>query len=348
MTYSYNDISIVPAEISNIKSRSECYPFIGKYSIEKIPQKLPLFTAPMSTVVNMENRELFENNHINTIIPRNIPIDIRYDNILKGNWVALSLKEFKEYFIDDTRIKINPDIVYQICIDIANGHMKSLYEDVGLVKKNYGSNIRIMVGNIANPETYRHCVTAGVWGVRVSIGSGAGCITSTNTGIHYPIASLIEEIYGIKQEYLNDYNHWYPGLELPKIIADGGVRNYSDIIKALALGADYVMVGSLFAQLKESAADTVDVDGKGTYRKLFYGMASREGQICLNGKKTRAAEGISKTLPIIGTIESWVDNMIEYLQSAMSYCDCEYLERFRPSKVKTVVISNNTQNSINK
>ena len=78
-----------------------------------------------------------------------------------------------------------------------------------------------------------------------------GCITCSNTAIGYPIASLINEIYEIKQEYIEkgiDKN------SLPKIIADGGIRNFSDIIKALALGADYVMVGSVFARMLESSA----------------------------------------------------------------------------------------------
>ena len=77
-----------------------------------------------------------------------------------------------------------------------------------------------------------------------------GCITSSNSAIHYPMASLINEIY---QEKINTYRHnnflnktWN---EIPKIIADGGVRNYSDVIKSYALGSDYVMIGSVFASL---------------------------------------------------------------------------------------------------
>ena len=73
------------------------------------------------------------------------------------------------------------------------------------------------------------------------------CITTSNVSIHYPQASLINECYKIKQKYSSDRDF------LPKIVADGGIRNYDHVIKALALGADYVMIGSLFAQCIESA-----------------------------------------------------------------------------------------------
>ena len=70
-----------------------------------------------------------------------------------------------------------------------------------------------------------------------------GCLSTSNTGIHYPIASLINDIVQIRDEISSKYD------KLPKIIADGGIRNYSDAIKALALGSDYVMIGSVFAKM---------------------------------------------------------------------------------------------------
>ena len=110
-----------------------------------------------------------------------------------------------------------------------------------------------------------------------------GCITSSNTSIHYPMASLINDVFQVKQslQLIADST----GKKLPYIIADGGIRNYSDVIKALALGSDYVMIGSLFASLYESCAKTVKIDG--IKYKEFYGMASKQGQIAINGKKTK-------------------------------------------------------------
>lgn len=374
--YSYNDVMIKPATISKISSRSECNPYLAD-------GKLPIFTAPMSTVVNLENRGVFEDNHINTIIPRNIDFKNRYEHAINGNWAAFSLNEFIENFCNSVNVN-NTKIIWKVLVDIANGHMEKLYDAVKEAKKINGENIQIMVGNIANPETYRIAYESGVDFIRVSIGSGCGCITSTSVSIHYPMASLLDEIYKVKQNIIKEleenarfkfvypldansfdfcdihmfgyelqYDHekakeWIDNeiKKLPKIIADGGVRNYSDVIKGLALGADYVMIGGLFASLEESAGRIISI--KGELHKEFYGMASRDGQIAINGEKTKTSEGTKKFLPIIGTISQWTENMADYLKSAMSYCDIKDIKNFNANNVNTILISNNTKNSINK
>lgn len=180
------------------------------------------------------------------------------------------------------------------------------------------------------------------------------CITTSNVSIHYPQASLINECYKVKLKYFSK--------DSPYIIADGGIRNYDHVIKALALGADYVMIGSLFAQCIESAGEKYTSDGSGfdyniwdpasleiNYKtgewggrlKLlrkddyigkidvkFFGMASADGQKSISGHKTKTAEGITKYLPVKYTLKGWVNNMESYLRSAMSYCDCKELNDF--------------------
>ena len=365
--YSYNDVMIEPAVLSEINSRSECNPF--KSGV------LPIFTAPMSTVVDEKNYGIFKKNGIIPIMPRNISLETRYDIAIKGNWAAFSLKEFNELFCNKEKHIDHHDNPYKVLIDVANGHMKQIYDLVREAKELHGKdNIIIMVGNIANPKTYFECYKAGVNFVRVSIGSGAGCITASNTGIYYSSASLIDATYREKVNIYRNNNFlnkvWD---EMPQIIADGGVRNYSDVIKAYALGADYVMIGSVFAALLESAGDTFEVkkDGSRYYYELseiegitdynkflksiknslykeFYGMASKAGQIAINGKKTKTSEGISKELPVTGTIPQWSENMNAYLRSAMSYCNVKDIKDFNPENVTVNVISSETKNSINK
>ena len=200
-----------------------------------------------------------------------------------------------------------------------------------------------------------------------------GCITSSNTSIHYPIASLLSETYEIKKKLI------LPGMNVPKIIADGGIRNYSDVIKAIGvLGADYVMIGGLFSKLVESAAPTFyyDKDGvsiheinpfehkidaypDGTFdideeyiidnlHKVFYGMASRRGQEDIQGKKTKTSEGVEKVFDCTTNLRKWSENMAAYIQSAMSYTNCRYLEEFNPENVDGIIISPQTKESINK
>ena len=375
--YSYNDVMIEPAVLSEINSRSECNPFKSCM--------LPIFTAPMSTVVDEKNYRIFKKNGIIPIMPRNISLETRYDIAIKGNWAAFSLKEFKELFCNKEKHIDHHDNPYKVLIDVANGHMKQIYDLVREAKELHGKdNIIIMVGNIANPKTYFECYKAGVNFVRVSIGSGAGCITASNTGIYYSSASLIDATYREKVNIYRNNNFlnkvWD---EMPQIVADGGVRNYSDVVKSIALGSDYVMIGSVLASLIESAGDTYfklkdggqyyfnfDVNEKDeiciedlqtecltkvgkefeSYQmyKEFYGMASREGQIAINGKKTKTSEGICKELPVIGSVPQWTENMNAYLRSAMSYCNVRDIKDFNPENVTVNIISSETKNSINK
>ena len=332
--YSYNDIMIRPARASYIEHRGEC-------NVYKENGNLPIFTAPMSSIVDEFNYHLFESNKINAILPRNIDITVRYENSCYGGWSAYSLHEFRECFCNEDN-KLNSPA--KALIDIANGHMILMYDYVMKAKQIHGDNIIVMVGNIANPETYKVAYNAGVDYIRLGIGSGSGCITSSNTSIHYPMASLINDVFQVKQslQLIADST----GKKLPYIIADGGIRNYSDVIKALALGADYVMVGSLFASMYESCAKTVKVDG--IKCKEFYGMASKQGQIAISGKKTKTAEGITKYLPITTHLNTWVENMESYLRSAMSYTNVRDMEHFCPEYVDCIVISKNTQESVNK
>ena len=247
--YTYNDITILPCRQSNVEHRSECNP-LDEFNM------LPLFTAPMNTVVNEENFEKFKNQLIHPILPRTSDLKTRIKYSQDGKWAAYSLREFEIAFCDErNHVELKNEKLYTL-IDVANGHMKKITDLARKSKSIYGDDIVIMAGNIANSETYIDYADAGIDYCRVGIGGGNGCITSTQTGIHMPMASLIDEIHTIKNRLkvmLDDtlspkYN------KLPKIVADGGIREYRDIIKALALGADYVMIGSIFARMLESAA----------------------------------------------------------------------------------------------
>lgn len=369
MKYSYNDIAIVPAVKSNVEHRSECNPFTGQFN----NSDLPIFTAPMSTVVNEQNFNLFEKNHIIPILPRNFDLETRIDYLRRGKWTAVGLQEFEDLFINnDWDMEIYPDV--NVLIDIANGHMSKLHCLIhdAKVKYKWSYRFKIMAGNIANPMTYYELAKAGCDMIRVNIGVGEGCITWSNLGTGYPCASLISEIYEIKKK-LEHAGEW-----TPLIIADGGIRNYSDVNKSLALGADYVMIGGLFSKLVESAAPTFyyDKDGvsiheinpfehkidaypDGTFdideeyivdnlHKVFYGMASRRGQEDINGEKKKTSEGIQKILPATTNLRKWSENMIAYMQSAMSYTNCLYLDDFNPENVDVIIISPQTKESINK
>ena len=170
MLYGLNDISIIPARITNINHRAECNPY-------NFDGMLPLFTAPMNSIVNETNYKVFLNNKINTIIPRGVDYKVRVELATK-TFVAMGLTEF-ESFINDLKSKLtNPEDVYYVCIDIANGHMKRLIDLCAEAKSQFGGQLLLMAGNIANPETYLDYAKAGIDFIRLGIGGGSACFVA--------------------------------------------------------------------------------------------------------------------------------------------------------------------------
>ena len=373
-TYTYRDLSILPAIVSSISSRKECNPYYDKM--------LPIFTAPMDSIVNEQNINEWIDNSITPIVPRNIEFLKRLDYTYKGYWVAYSLSEFinvfcqdKAYFTEENNLYI-PEV--KVVIDIANGHMQKIFDVCKKAKevaKENNYHLVIMAGNIANPDTYYEYCKAGVDYVRCGIGGGSGCLTSSNVGVHYGLASLILECRNIKEQLLKTGN-----LNYTKIIADGGIKGYRDAIIALACGADYVMIGGIFASFLESASPIIglkyledggillndkhisftkedlkveenkrDLIKNYTLLKDFHGMSTKEAQLSINPNivNLKTSEGKCFTQTVEYTMEQWVNNFEDYLKSAMSYTDCLTLEEFK-SKVSLNLVSEGTRNRVNK
>lgn len=175
--YTYEDVTIMPNVISLIEHRSECIPLDEE-------GMLPLFTAPMDTVVNSKNFGMFEDEMIHAILPRTESLTVRVENSIKGRWSAYSLSEFEHIFCNETE-KLDEKNKIKALIDIANGHMMKSVDLVRSAKNIYGDNIIIMVGNIANPKTYAEYARVGADYIRIGIGSGCfteDTIVKTNIG----------------------------------------------------------------------------------------------------------------------------------------------------------------------
>lgn len=352
--FDFDDFTIIPSSDSIINHRSECS--VIECGI------LPIFTAPMDTVVSLDNYKEYINHGITTIMPR-LPYNsysiesVSYDPML---WFSYGLKEFKYIFIDNT-IDVMDKKVYAL-LDIANGHMPLVEEYAITVKEKYGNSIVLMVGNIANPETYRSLSNAGVDFCRCGIGGGNACLSSVQTKIHYPMASLISECYEISCN-----------IKTPaKIVADGGMKKYADVIGALFLGADYVMLGSIFNKALESCGDTYYANKRhegwlepgeqvnqydpkineyfqngGKLFKKFRGMSTKDVQKSLGCEIIKTSEGITKMQEVEYTIGGWTENFTHYLKTAMSYTGCRNLNEFREYN-GMVFITENALNRFNK
>lgn len=320
--YSLRDICIIPAVLTDIKSRSECNPC--RKSITDVYGYYPLITAPMD-FVRLENIHEFEKAGISGILPRTVPFDKRIE-FCKYNFCAFSLKECRELCSNPP---FNVDECHYILIDIANGMME---EEINMGKRLKDAfNCKLMGGNIGNPSTYLLYDQSGFDFVRVGIGDGAGCLTSYQLGVSYPYASLISEISELKYRY---HSHC-------KIIADGGMSSYSDIIKCLGLGADYVMCGKLLAQ---AALEGEEIGMDFVYR----GMSTKSAQKDMGATKLKTAEGKTLQLKKEYTLSGWIENFDSYLRSAMSYCDSRDLKEFREKAICQVISPNSSYKINNK
>lgn len=333
--YGIDDFVIVPETLSGISSRKECNPYYYIDDIFKhvINNKLPIFAAPMGGVIDVSNWQTFFNNGINVVIPRTVPFTKRIE-LMFSTFVAVSLVEAENTFINkDMSEFLNGRIGY-ICIDIANGHMKRLLDICSKIKNKYNDRLVIMTGNIANPKTYIEYAKVGIDYVRCSIGSGNVCTTAANSGIHYPLGSLIFECNKLRTSMLSETCPRLKYKSMPKIIADGGFKNFDQIIKALALGADYVMLGEIFAKSEEACGKITkrdsDINGVTTTYREYYGMSTKKAQMLMGKSKEECntSEGIVKEVKVEYSLSTWIDNFIHYLRNAMSYTGCKYITEF--------------------
>lgn len=327
----WDDITLIPSVQTQIESRKE----INIYDDFKM---LPLMVAPMHGIIDKDNYDLFIKNNIYATIPRKEFFDGYYEERWANHMiVSISLKEAKhilEPYMRPIKSGIDEGRITTICIDIANGHMESVEAVLHHVKNN--CNVKIMVGNIAHPRTFKILSEAGADYIRVGIGSGAGCLTSQQTSIHYPMMSLISDVYRLKIQ---------DGLTA-KIVADGGFKKYSDIIKALAVGSDYVMVGSIFNKALEASAKTrawkIFPVPKFTHNflyrlriplyHLFFGMSTKLAQTLWGNRQMKTSEGITKYQRVEYTLNQWTENFCDYLRSSMSYTNSLNLVSFKDSE----------------
>lgn len=313
--YSLDEVGLIPAIVSNIRHRADINPFIQS------PfggNKLPIFVAPMTCILNANNICEFSKSAVEPILPVGGDYGLRIQ-LPNGSdwlgWTAVTLQEF-DYMFNQAKVPANRP--YYVLIDIANGHISEVYEMVKHAKDLY-PKLSVMIGNIANPQTYIECCKAGIDYIRVGIGGGSGCTTSVQTGIHAGMPWLLTEIQKYK-EFMS------ANMFKTKVIADGGVNTISKAIKCLALGADYVMMGKCFAECEEACGKTELVLGK--KKRIYYGQASKEGQMDRFGKIKSNPEGIAKWIPVKYSLREFTDKFEAALRSAMSYCNANTLNDF--------------------
>jgi IMP dehydrogenase len=217
-------------------------------------------------------------------------------------------------------IKADVDV---IVVDTAHGHSQNVIDTVRKIKSKY--NIEVIAGNIATAQAAGDLIKAGADGLKVGIGPGAICTTRIISGVGVPQVTAIMDVAGEADK--NDV----------PVIADGGIRHSGDITKAIAAGASSVMLGSLFAGLKESPGQLViykgrqfkEYRGMGSIGAMVKGSAERYGQKNASSKDKLVPEGVEGRVPYRGTLSEFVYQLVGGLKAGMGYCGTRNIEDLR-------------------
>ncbi|KIH55976.1 GMP reductase [Ancylostoma duodenale] len=198
-----------------------------------------------------------------------------------------------------------PDLDY-ICIDVANGYSESFIDFIRKVREEYPRHT-IMAGNVVTGEMVEELLITGADIIKVGIGPGSVCTTRKKAGVGYPQLSATMECA--------DAAHGLNG----HVISDGGCTNPGDVAKAFGGGADFVMIGGLFAGHDQSGGEIIEKDGRKF--KLFYGMSSDTAMTKHHGSvaEYRASEGKTITIPYRGDVNATVQDILGGIRSACTY-----------------------------
>jgi IMP dehydrogenase len=211
-----------------------------------------------------------------------------------------------------------------IVVDTAHGHAQGVLDRVRWVKKNY-PGVEVVGGNIATAAGARALVDHGADGVKVGIGPGSICTTRVVAGVGVPQISAIQNVYAALKDG-----------DVP-LIADGGIRYSGDVAKAVAAGANAVMIGSMFAGTEEAPGETILYQGRsyklyrgmGSLSAMQDGAADRYFQDPLNNVDKLVPEGIEGRVPYKGSVVSIIYQMVGGLRASMGYCGCSNIEDMR-------------------
>jgi len=317
----FDDVALVP-RYNNVNSRTE--PDLYSWLTKGIRVSMPLIPANMDSVIGMELAQVIAGYGGMPIFHRFTSLEEQKQWVehLEGQCIlSCGVGKFDEI---SSIIDLAP---VGLCIDVAHGHSERMVDLVKRVKDTYPA-LEVIAGNICTARAYSDLSNAGADAIKVGIGPGAACTTRAVTGFGVPQFTAIRDC-------AEEATH----LRVP-IIADGGIRNSSDVVKALAAGASTVMMGKIFALTNESAAEKVNDAREGLYRgkgigplmAKYRGQASEDFQNEFYGglKEKTVAEGTDFWAPVTGPARDVIDQLLGGVRSGLTYAgarDIKELQR---------------------
>jgi len=309
----YDDILILP-QYSDIRSRSEVdiHSDLGN----GLKLDLPIFASPMDTISEDLMAGSMSEQGGSAIIHRyNTPEEqaelVGHARINGAENIGFA-------------VGVGDDMLYRVCeclaagatfvcVDVAHGHHIMMKEALGNIRGSVGDDLHIMAGNVATLQGINDLADWGANSVRCNIGGGSICSTRVQTGHGHPGLQTIIDCAMTDRDVT--------------IIADGGIRNSGDIVKALAAGADAVMLGSLLSGTREAPGE-VFTDAQGRKYKTYRGMASKEAQVEWRGRYS-SFEGVSSTVPYRGKVRNILSDLEQGIRSGFSYSGVRTIEELQ-------------------
>lgn len=320
----FDDVLIVPSK-SAVRSRKD--PQLSTRITRRYRAELPFISANMDTVTESPMALAMSKLGGLGILHRFMSIEQQLEEVMKvresGATVVAASIGVNEDGHTRAEALVNAGVNI-LTIDIAHGHSDAMIETIDRLKNRFGDKVDLIAGNVATPEATEDLIQAGADAIKVGIGPGSMCTTRLITGAGVPQLTAIA---------------WCSAIAVPHgvpVIADGGIKTSGDIVKALAAGAESVMLGSLLA-------GTLETPGTIHYGKKFYrGMASRAAQVSWRGNlpEGMAPEGESTSVPVKGHVKDVVLELAGGLRSGMSYINATELSEI-PEKARFIEMSAN-------
>jgi IMP dehydrogenase len=344
--YTFDDLLLVPAHSTVVPANVD----LATTLTPRLRLKLPILSAAMDTVTEAAMATALAKAGGLGILHKNMPIEAQaamvrsvksatvdhpsmaavddQGRLLVGAAVGVSAETMTRV---EALVAAEVDV---IAVDSAHGHSQGVIATIAAIRAAY-PELELIGGNIVTAQAARDLIEAGASILKVGVGPGSICTTRIVAGVGVPQITAVNDVYQIAKA---------AGVS---VIADGGIKFSGDIVKALAAGADAVMLGGLLAGCEETPGEVIDVYGKKV--KTYMGMGSltamqkgSSDRYFQGGQKELSKlvpEGIEATVPFKGSIADVLYQMMGGLRSGMGYCGCANLSDLK-TKARFVKITN--------
>jgi IMP dehydrogenase len=326
----FDDVLLVP-QYSDIRTREDIdlsQEFLAyKMDIPIISSNMDLVTGAKMALAMREAGGLgILHRFYNSWEEEQNDIDIFCGDCVAPVAISVGIKDYNESMAKIDYVSRTWRETPIVCIDVAHGYHERVKELIKIIRDKY-FGCQIIAGNVATWEGYLYLANAGADAIKVGIGPGSACTTRIVTGFGYPQLASILDIAEKRREWLDP--------KLPAIICDGGIRSSGDIVKALAAGADVVMLGNLLAGTNETPGEVIEGVSGRRYRR--YRGQSIFGT---NGERY-VKEGVSGFVEEKGPVANVLKYLVGGIRSGLSYAGARNLTELREN-AEFVYVSENT------